>query len=525
MILGADFLRYWLHVACHKIPFLWRFHSIHHSPEKLYSLNVARFHPLEKAMQYVFDSLPFILLGVSEEVFALYFVFYAVNGFFQHSNIDLKHGPLNWLISSCQLHRWHHASDVKTSMVNYGNNIILWDLLFGTAYLPTKQKNNSLNLSNFKVGLKKQSHDSFMAALLRPFNGLGTFLYLWYYHIKGHVISLIFNAWLYSIRYRLWKPMKISCDKPQSTQLNLLNTILQTNHTTTFAKQHNFNHIFNHKDFVKSVPVQDYDSLQPYIHQQEKSGCQALTCASPAIYAQTSGTTGSAKQIPILNKSIKQLKNSQSLAAFMNYQCSPKAFSGMLLAIVSPAIEGYTNSGHPYGSVSGLLVKNMPKIAKAKYVLPPEVFEITDFEIKYYIILRLALAHKNITFLGAANPSTFIRLLQIINERRHDLLADIKEKYLPKTLNLPDNIKQAIEKKIHYNPQRHNELQQLFNEKKVIEFHDIWPNLSLTATWTQGSCGIPLNAIRPSLPPHTKVMDVGYLALSLIHISEPTRPY
>ena len=512
MILVADFLRYWLHVACHKIPLLWRFHSIHHSPEKLYSLNVARFHPLEKSMQYVFDSLPFILLGVPAEVFALYFVFYAVNGFFQHANIDLKHGPLNWLISSCELHRWHHASDVKTAMVNYGNNIILWDLLFSTAYLPGKTHDKNTNFSPVKIGLEDQANDGFIAALLRPFEGVNVALRCWHYQIKNKFVSLIFNIWVRSIRYTHWKPMKISCGQPQLTQINLLKTILETNQATTFAQEHHFNNISSHKDFIKNVPVQDYDSLQPYIQQQEMSGDHALTCNTPAIYAQTSGTTGSAKQIPILSDSIKQLKKNQSLAAYMNYQCSPKAFSGMLLAIVSPAIEGYTDAGTPYGSVSGLLVKNMPKIAKAKYVLPSEVFEISDFETKYYLILRLALAHKNITFLGAANPSTFIRLLQIINERRDELLEDMKESHLPKTIGLSNDIKQAIEKKIHHNPKRLSELKNLFNEKKVIEFRDIWPNLNLTVTWTQGSCGIPLNAIRPSLPAQTKVMDVGYLA-------------
>jgi sterol desaturase/sphingolipid hydroxylase (fatty acid hydroxylase superfamily) len=90
MILVADFLRYWLHVAAHKNRTLWRLHAVHHSPHRLYWLNVGRFHPLEKALQMLLDTLPFILLGVSPEVIALYFVFYAVNGFFQHSNIELR---------------------------------------------------------------------------------------------------------------------------------------------------------------------------------------------------------------------------------------------------------------------------------------------------------------------------------------------------------------------------------------------------------------------------------------------------
>ena len=86
MLLIADFGRYWLHRAFHKFGLMWRFHAVHHSPRRLYWLNVGRFHPIEKAVQYVFDALPFTLVGVSGDVLAGYFTFYAVNGFYQHSN-------------------------------------------------------------------------------------------------------------------------------------------------------------------------------------------------------------------------------------------------------------------------------------------------------------------------------------------------------------------------------------------------------------------------------------------------------
>ncbi|HEX2100012.1 MAG TPA: sterol desaturase family protein, partial [Candidatus Synoicihabitans sp.] len=63
MLLAADFLRYWLHRASHEwSPWLWRFHAVHHSPPKLYWVNVGRFHPLEKALQFLCDAAPFILL-------------------------------------------------------------------------------------------------------------------------------------------------------------------------------------------------------------------------------------------------------------------------------------------------------------------------------------------------------------------------------------------------------------------------------------------------------------------------------
>lgn len=148
MLSAAEFFRYWLHVAAHNTDVLWRLHAVHHSPKKLYWLNVGRFHPVEKALQYLFDALPFIVVGVGEDVLAAYFVFYAVNGFFQHSNVDARYGVLNYLISGAELHRWHHSRLIEESNTNYGNNLIVWDLVFGTWFLPADRRVGELGLLN-----------------------------------------------------------------------------------------------------------------------------------------------------------------------------------------------------------------------------------------------------------------------------------------------------------------------------------------------------------------------------------------
>ena len=146
MMLISDFFRYWVHRAHHKYTLLWRLHAIHHSPKKLYWLNVGRFHPLEKILQFVVETLPFLLIGISGEVIALYFVFYAVNGFFQHCNIDLRLGFLNYVISGPELHHWHHSLIRTESGKNFGNNLIIWDLAFGTWFLPEKNQVGELGI-------------------------------------------------------------------------------------------------------------------------------------------------------------------------------------------------------------------------------------------------------------------------------------------------------------------------------------------------------------------------------------------
>lgn len=148
MMAVADFFRYWLHRAFHGSAFMWRWHAVHHSPHRLYWLNVGRFHPAEKAVQYCVDALPFVLVGVGDEVLAAYFVFYALNGFYQHSNCDVKLGWLNYLISGPELHRWHHSELPAESDHNFGNNLIIWDVAFGTRFLPADTAVGRLGLMN-----------------------------------------------------------------------------------------------------------------------------------------------------------------------------------------------------------------------------------------------------------------------------------------------------------------------------------------------------------------------------------------
>ena len=146
MVLAVDFTRYWLHRAAHQSDTLWRLHSVHHSVEQLYWLNTARFHPIEKALQMCLDSLPFLLMSVDAKVLALYYLAYASNGFFQHCNVRLRYGFLNYIVGSAETHRWHHSREPREANANYGNTVIVWDLLFGTWFLPNNRDVQALGL-------------------------------------------------------------------------------------------------------------------------------------------------------------------------------------------------------------------------------------------------------------------------------------------------------------------------------------------------------------------------------------------
>jgi sterol desaturase/sphingolipid hydroxylase (fatty acid hydroxylase superfamily) len=135
LVVGEFFL-YWAHRLGHELPLLWRFHAMHHSAPRLYFLNAVRFHPVDLAISHFSPLIALAMLGADARVLALFNLVSAVHGMFQHTNLPIRCGPLNWIFSMAELHRWHHSRLVEESNTNFGQNLIVWDVVFGTRFLP-----------------------------------------------------------------------------------------------------------------------------------------------------------------------------------------------------------------------------------------------------------------------------------------------------------------------------------------------------------------------------------------------------
>ncbi|HEU4428426.1 MAG TPA: sterol desaturase family protein [Myxococcota bacterium] len=138
-LLAGEAVQYWTHRLGHEWGPLWRLHATHHSAPRLYFLNAARFHPLDVAIDTGAGLAPLVLLGCPPPVLVLFALFTGVFGYLQHCNVRVALGPLNYLFSMAELHRWHHAKDVREANTNYGSNLIVWDLVFGTFFWPKRR--------------------------------------------------------------------------------------------------------------------------------------------------------------------------------------------------------------------------------------------------------------------------------------------------------------------------------------------------------------------------------------------------
>ena len=132
---------------------------------RLYWLNASRFHPLDTATSFSLSLSSLIVLGADESVMLILTVWTAVHGLFQHANIDVRLGPLNWIFSMAELHRWHHSKKLEEANNNYGNNILFWDIVFGTVYWP-KDK-----IANSDIGLSEMQWfpSTYLGQVLSPF--------------------------------------------------------------------------------------------------------------------------------------------------------------------------------------------------------------------------------------------------------------------------------------------------------------------------------------------------------------------
>jgi sterol desaturase/sphingolipid hydroxylase (fatty acid hydroxylase superfamily) len=129
---------YWGHRLTHTVPFLWRFHAVHHSIELMDWVAAGRLHPLDQAFTQAFTVMPLVLLGYGGGTFAGVAVFVTLLAIFQHANVRLRFPGIRWMINTPEWHHWHHAVDPEARDKNFGLPIV--DRIFGTAYMPRDRR-------------------------------------------------------------------------------------------------------------------------------------------------------------------------------------------------------------------------------------------------------------------------------------------------------------------------------------------------------------------------------------------------
>lgn len=161
-ILIGDLSFYFVHRLLHTVPWLWRFHAIHHSSTHIDWLATVRVHPFEQILTKACQMIPLYLLGLSTEALAIYAMFSSAIAFFIHANIRVRFPILKWIIATPEFHHWHHDRHPKLSAQNLAVQLPFLDYIFGTWHMPENEQSQD-------YGTKLNTETSYINHLIYPF--------------------------------------------------------------------------------------------------------------------------------------------------------------------------------------------------------------------------------------------------------------------------------------------------------------------------------------------------------------------
>ena len=310
---------------------------------------------------------------------------------------------------------------------------------------------------------------------------------------------------------RAWGRFERTTKHPEEVQRDLLQRILKSNRDTAYGRQHGFGRMTSVQDYQDGVPVGDYEAFRPWVDRIKEGERRVLTSEDPYLFALTSGTGGQPKFIPV-NRSAGD--TARSLSRLWLYRClvdHPTVLNHKALAIVSPAVEGHTPSGIPFGSASGYIYKNAFWVLRRRFAVPYPVFAIKDYGAKYYAVMRFAI-EQQLSLMATPNPSTILRLATTADNHRDLLYKDIHDGTISKDFDISSKVRQQVRPLLKPNPERARELERIAARTGSLRPQDYWPDLALVGCWKGGSVGSTVDRLRPWFRTGMPFRDIGYLS-------------
>lgn len=164
-LLLLDFWIYWWHRANHEIPWLWRFHQIHHRDEFLDVTSALRFHFGEVLLSACVRGLVIMIFAISVQSVLIFETFILIAAFFHHSNWRLfprVEKALSWIVITPGFHWLHHHAVRSDTDSTYGTVLSIWDRIFATL---SKEK----RVPHMSIGMPGGKEMSFLKLLRQPF--------------------------------------------------------------------------------------------------------------------------------------------------------------------------------------------------------------------------------------------------------------------------------------------------------------------------------------------------------------------
>lgn len=276
------------------------------------------------------------------------------------------------------------------------------------------------------------------------------------------------------------KYMKMSKTANKKSEKLLLNWI-QKNKNTAFGKKYNFKDIKTIEDYQNKMPLTTYNEYKEFVDETIENGTQNLLIQQKITYfVHTSGTTGVKKMIPVTKASYIPYLSSASLYFWnikMELKKRQKFFYGRGLSTVETESEDLKH-GIKTGYISGYAMSSLKNVMPLTTCIPKEVFDCGDEVDMTYIKARYSIEDKDLIYLMSVFMSSLTDLINYIIENKEMLINDIENGTINENIQMPEDIRKKLSKKLKPNPKRANELRTILDcESSQGIVPKIWPRM------------------------------------------------
>lgn len=280
-----------------------------------------------------------------------------------------------------------------------------------------------------------------------------------------------------------------NCDNATEVNKNLLLQIINDNKDTEYGKKYHFEEIKSIDDFKRLVPFSTYDDYSEYIERMVKKGEKNLITNYDIVqYAETSGSIGVPKKIPVSSKSMKIYANYTISRVTYLANKYHKEVHGCKLPTGRgfnqlEIVDRYLEDGTPLGNISGSAAKSYKALFPYYLTSPIPVLFPKGYMPMTYLKLFYALKDKDMTFMFSVFMSNLVDMMFYLEQNWKSVVEDIRTGTFNKEIQIDDDVKEELMKITRPDPKRADELQKEFEkgfDTPIIP--RIWKKMSFICT-------------------------------------------
>lgn len=293
----------------------------------------------------------------------------------------------------------------------------------------------------------------------------------------------------------------------RTAQKLVLASIIRSARNTEFGRKYNFHKIHSVSDYRRMVPVTGFEDYKEGFERLMKGEADYSFPGKAVFFHQTSGSTGAFKYIPesaMEKEARKALTKIRYIEMVLN---TSTAGLRRVFPFFNAADAQMTEGGIPAGAASGRTVNSTSKLLKRFFAYSPLVVEELTDEALYYTIMRLTMAHSDLSAFLGNNAHMLTIFVDCAKENAEDIIKDIR--YGTNKYQLSKELQEEEREALRPNPKRADELLELYKSDRFIPRY-YWKDIVVASFWLGGSVGIFVDEIKPLLPEDTIYFDVGY---------------